>query len=264
MTTWLTVATAMYLLLALAHSWLGERAVVRPLLRASWEIGLPRGFAAPLLRWAWHLTSLAWVAAAAVLAWAAAGHPVPTPILDVLAGLALVSGAVIGVSLRGAHPAWAVFAVGGLACLVGAHGWPASTVARATAGATAASVLVGLGALHGYWAAGGRRGARAAVPTRADGTPLLQPSTLACVAVAALLGTAAALVASAADLIPPLPYARPLALLVAVVFAARLVGDFRVAGLFKRERRTVFARWDSMLFSPLCGALAIACAIAAG
>ncbi len=264
MTIWLTVATAMYVILALAHSWLGERDVVRPLLRASWEIGLPRGFAAPLLRWAWHLTSLAWVAAAAVLAWAAAGHAVPTPILDVLAGLALVSGAVIGVALRGAHPAWAVFVIGGMACLVGAHGWPSSTVVRGASGATAAVVLLALGALHVYWAAGGRRGTNAVVPTRADGTALLRPSALASLAVAGLLFAAAVLVASAAELGPRVPWARALSLLIAAGFTARLVGDFRFAGLFKRELRTPFARWDSMLFSPLCGALAVACAVAAG
>lgn len=264
MTFWLTLATAMYLILALAHSWLGERDVVRPLLRASWDIGLPRAFAAPLLRWAWHLTSLAWVAAAAILAWAAAGHPVASVLLDVVAGLALASAAVIGVALRGAHPAWAVFVVGGLACLVGTHGWPSSTVARAVAGGTAAVVLGVLGALHVYWLAGGRRGLAAAVPTRRDGARLFTPGAVATAAVAVLLFAAAALVASAAGLGPTLPWARTLALLVAAAFTLRLVGDFRVAGLFKREVRTTFARWDSMLFSPLCGAIAIACAIAAG
>lgn len=264
MTIWLTVATAMYLILAVAHSWLGERDVVRPLLRASWDIGLPRGLAAPLLRWAWHLTSLAWVAAAAILAWAAAAHPVPGPVLDALAGLALGSAAMLGLGLRGAHPAWALFAVGGLTCLVGAHGWPSSTIVRATAGGVAAVVLLALSALHGYWAAGGRRGLGVVLPTRADGSAVLHAPMGASIAVAVLLLAAAAIVASAAGLGPRLPWVRALALALAAVFTIRLVGDFRFAGLFKQEQHTSFARWDSMLFSPLCGALAIGCAVAAG
>ena len=158
MQPWLTVAAILYVVLALAHSWLGERGVVQPLLRARWQIGLPREFADPLVRWAWHLTSLPWLAAAAILAWAATGRAMPVVVVDVLGGLALVSGAVIGVGLRGAHFAWAVFMAAGMACLVGAHGWPDSGTARAAAGVAVAVVLVALSALHGYWALGGRWG----------------------------------------------------------------------------------------------------------
>lgn len=41
-----------------------------------------------------------------------------------------------------------------------------------------------------------------------------------------------------------------------VLFLARAVGDFRIAGFFKRVRGTPFATWDTRLFSPLCAALA--------
>jgi hypothetical protein len=43
---------------------------------------------------------------------------------------------------------------------------------------------------------------------------------------------------------------------VAVVLAARGVGDFRLVGLFKRVRGTRFARLDSRIYTPLCFALA--------
>jgi hypothetical protein len=46
---------------------------------------------------------------------------------------------------------------------------------------------------------------------------------------------------------------------VATVFAAflRSVGDFRLVGFFKRVRGTRFARYDSLLFSPLSLALGV-------
>jgi hypothetical protein len=40
------------------------------------------------------------------------------------------------------------------------------------------------------------------------------------------------------------------------VFVGRAVGDFRTVGFFKRVRGTLFARRDSLLYSPLCVALA--------
>lgn len=79
-------------------------------------------------------------------------------------------------------------------------------------------------------------------------------------AVAALLEIAAALVALQGKLLvigglsPVL--IRAGALGVAVVLAARGVGDFRLVGLFKRVRHTRFARLDSRVYTPLCFAIA--------
>ena len=259
----LTIAAVCYVTLAVAHSWLGERKLLRPLLAQPWTLStLPRGFAGQLLRWAWHLTSVAWLAAAAILLGAAAGLAVPAPALDALAALAMISGVVILVPGRGAHPAWAAFFAGGVACLLGTHGWPGPTAARA-AGASAALVLTAISALHVYWAVGGRRGLAAALPTGGDGARAFTPSAGLTVAVALALATGAALIASAAGWGPTLPWARELALAAAAVFGVRMIGDFRFVGLFKREHRTLFARWDSALYSPLCGALALACALAA-
>jgi hypothetical protein len=38
----------------------------------------------------------------------------------------------------------------------------------------------------------------------------------------------------------------------AAVFFLRAIGEFRLVGFFKRVRNTRFARWDTLLFSPLC------------
>lgn len=255
-----TLAAAGFVLLAGAHSLFGERLLITPLTSARWELPtLPRGFAALLLRVAWHLLSLAWLAAAAILV-AAAPHPGFEH--DVLAGLALASGLAILVPGKGAHPAWAVFALAGGAALVAGHGWPSVSATRAIGG-VAAAVLLGLAGLHVYWALGGRRGLAAAIPELPGGAAAFTPpGWLTLLVAAALLGTAA-LVASAAGWLPALPLARELSLVAAAVFALRMLGDFRLCGLFRRVRHGAFARWDAALYTPLCAALAAACLVAA-
>ena len=123
-------------------------------------------------------------------------------------------------------------------------------------------VAVTLGALallHLYWAAGGAWGGQAAVPERA-GAPLFVPSATACVVVAALLSSAAALVCLRAVGWAPrfFPRATQIGVLgVALVFVGRAVGDFRWIGFFKRERASRFAQLDSRVYSPLCLALGL-------
>jgi hypothetical protein len=267
MNYWLLAACFSYVVLAVAHSWLGEQKLLRPLLAEPWKIRLPRQVADPLLRGAWHLTSLAWLAAAMILGAAAFGTAMPRLVLDALAVLALTSGLIILIGLRGVHAAWALFAAAGLTCWIGAHGGPSPMSVRA-AGAIAATTLSAISALHLYWVAGGRWGMDVAVPTGADGAPTFRPAALLTLAVAIALLATAAIVATASGLLPaprwaPWPHwLRHLSLAAAVVFGLRMIGDFRFAGLFKRERRTEFARWDSMLFTPLCGALCVTCAMA--
>jgi hypothetical protein len=130
------------------------------------------------------------------------------------------------------------------------------------------AVLAALAALHLYWVAGGRAGRAVAVPSRPDGARIFAPKALATALVAAALLCAAAVVLLRARAVPVpagVP-ARPIevaAWMLAAVFAARAVGDFRYVGLFKRVRATPFARWDTRLFTPLCLALAGACALVA-
>jgi hypothetical protein len=256
------LAASCYVTLAAAHSYFGERELIAPLVRARWEVPtLPRRFAATLLRCAWHLLSVAWLAAAAILV-LAANVPTARAATDVLAALALLSGAAILLPGRGAHPAWAVFALGGAAALVAAHGWPGAAVARG-AGAGATAVLVALAALHGYWAAGGRRGLAAAIPTTPDGRAAFAPPPALTLLVALGLAAAALVVASAAGLGPAVPGARGLGLALVGVFGLRVVGDFRFSGLFRRVHGSAFARLDAALYTPLCAALAGACLLAA-
>lgn len=129
-----------------------------------------------------------------------------------------------------------------------------------------ALVFAALAGVHVYWAFGARGVVPAAVPTRADGTPVLSPGPLAGLVVAALLLLAAFLVAEQGGWWPAtLPgFWRTTGTAgVAAVMALRGIGDFRYVGVFKRQRGTAFARMDTLLYTPLVLALALVAGLVA-
>lgn len=118
--TSLVAAAALTVIVSLVHSWLGERRLIRPLLAADPPPSALRGrFPRNVLRYAWHITSLAWVGmAGAMLSLAQAP----------LGGAGRLATAIIGVTFllhaglvmtmsRGRHLAWPVFLMIGLLCL---------------------------------------------------------------------------------------------------------------------------------------------------
>jgi hypothetical protein len=122
-----------------------------------------------------------------------------------------------------------------------------------------ATTLAGLSCVHVYWAAGGRWGHGATVPER-QGRPSFRPGRVATLFVAGLLGTASVLVLGRVGLgpaAPPITLTRLGTWLVAAAFWLRAVGDFRLVGVFRRERGTRFARWDRRIYTPLAFALAL-------
>lgn len=135
--------------------------------------------------------------------------------------------------------------------------------AMATAAALVlAAFLTAIAALHFYWAVGGRRGVKLAIPTSADGVhPLFEPGPIGAAIVGALL-LAGATVAMG-QLLPAWDVV--LLRLMAVVFTLRAVGDFRYVGFLKRVKKTPFAYWDTRLFSAARSKprAATACSIAA-
>ena len=128
---------------------------------------------------------------------------------------------------------------------------------RLILGGGGAAVLGGVSGLHLYWAAGGRRGQHAVIPT-SDGRALIAPSKAATVAVAAALAMAGGLYAGATARWEPRWVYRVGATGVAAVLAARAIGDRRSVGFLKRSRDSAFARRDTYLYSPLCAVLAVA------
>jgi len=132
-------------------------------------------------------------------------------------------------------------------------------------GIVAAAVLLGLGALHVYWAGGGRWGTDVTVPTR-DGNRVFVPSSAATLIVAMLLCAAALVILGRLGLwgqwLPRWPFVAGAWTLV-VVFGARVVGDLRWFGLFKRTTGTQFSWWDTWFYIPLSGLLAMAALLVA-
>ena len=136
-------------------------------------------------------------------------------------------------------------------------------------GVLTACVFVTLALLHVYWAAGGGWGRGVAVPTgvptgAAGGARLFNPTRAGTLAVAAGLLLAALVVLGRLGLrAAPLPGWVFVwgCWVLALLFLARAIGEFRYVGLFKRVRGTDFAGWDTWLFTPLCLCIAVSLAI---
>ncbi len=117
------VAAALAFGLGLAHSILGEKYILIRLFRRT---DLPKlfggtTFTVRTLRFAWHLTTVAWWGAA-VLFFLMAQKPLSSAVVSgVLAGVFLVSAGVTLIASRGRHLAWPVFLTIGVIALYGAQ-----------------------------------------------------------------------------------------------------------------------------------------------
>lgn len=120
MTFYLLSAALLIFALGAAHSWLGERRLIGPLLAPERRTGLLErsAFARQVLRFAWHLTTLAWWAFAALL-WVMARLPSDQQgwaALALVSATFFVSGIVTLVVSHGRHLAWPVFFAIALLC----------------------------------------------------------------------------------------------------------------------------------------------------
>lgn len=124
------------------------------------------------------------------------------------------------------------------------------------------ALIFGLVALlHVYWAFGGNWAAMNALPQLpANDKPVFMPGRLMTFMVAGAL-----LVGLLLNVYRWLPDNMLLTntshryglLLIGLLFSLRTLGDFNYVGLTKRVRNTPFARYDTTLYTPLCGALAL-------
>jgi hypothetical protein len=117
-----------------------------------------------------------------------------------------------------------------------------------------AVVLFLLAALHVGWAAGNRIGDSVVIP-KVEGRPAFTPSRTATLLVAGALLAGSFVALAQGHHIPALlpdGVVQGAAFAAGTAFLLRAVGEFRLVGFFKRVRDTVFARWDSWCFSPLC------------
>ncbi len=108
----LVIAAALVALLAVAHSYLGERYLLSRLLRRP---DLPKllggdAFTKQTLRFAWHLTSAAWCGlAVAVVQLGASAVTTRSAVLRTISLTFCVSAVVSLVISRGRHLSWVVF-----------------------------------------------------------------------------------------------------------------------------------------------------------
>jgi len=119
----LIIAAILAFAIGLAHSYLGERYLLIPLLRRE---NLPRLFGSDFftkrtLRFAWHLTSIAWWGlAAAIGVLAAPGNDLRRRLLFVIALVFLLNGCIALVFSKGRHLSWIVFWAIATLCLIAA------------------------------------------------------------------------------------------------------------------------------------------------
>ena len=114
----LQLAALLIVGLGLAHSVLGERYILARLFRRSnlRKIFGSANFTVQTLRFAWHITTVAWFGLAALLFTASQGELNSHSALKIIGYTAFASGFLPLVITRGRHLSWLVmFAVGGLA-----------------------------------------------------------------------------------------------------------------------------------------------------
>ena len=108
--------------IGVAHSVLGERYILMRLFRRQ---NLPKlfggtAFTQGTLRFAWHITTVAWWGFAALLVLLARRAATPDNIAAVMAATFLLTGGIALVASRGKHLSWIVFLFIGAVCLYAA------------------------------------------------------------------------------------------------------------------------------------------------
>ena len=112
MNIFFTVAAVLFILLGIAHSYLGERYILIPLFKRG---HLPKIFNSDLLtertlRFVWHLLTVAWVALAAIL-FTLEISSLYLPIARIIALASFGSSIISFIITRGKHLSWIVFLI---------------------------------------------------------------------------------------------------------------------------------------------------------
>ncbi|UVI30901.1 DUF3995 domain-containing protein [Paenibacillus spongiae] len=120
-------------------------------------------------------------------------------------------------------------------------------------------VLFAIGLLHVYWAFGGKWGINAVIPQQ-DGRRAFTPGAGITLLIALLVFSAGILLLLRSNFVGNVEQsfvARIGVTVCAVVFAMRVIGDFRYFGIFKKKSATTFSTLDTYLYVPLCAILSL-------
>ena len=118
-------------------------------------------------------------------------------------------------------------------------------------------LLIAIALLHFYWALGYKWGLDKAIPTGIKGQKTLNPPKILTALVGIfLLGFAYVAYMLAHDYYyNTVIYA---GWTIGVIFLLRAIGDFNIVGMFKKIKGTVFAKYDTYFYIPLCLFIGIA------
>lgn len=116
MAAWLYFAALLAFAIGVAHSYLGERYLLIRLFRRG---NLPpilgsAAFTERTLRFAWHVTTIAWWGLAGIVILVAAGAVSHASLLYVIAGVFLLSAVIAAAGSRFRHYSWIVFGAIGI------------------------------------------------------------------------------------------------------------------------------------------------------
>lgn len=116
MTVLLLLAVLLIVAVAAAHSWLGERFIVSRLVRLDNlpRVGGSHAFTARTVRFAWHLTTVAWLGLGFIIVAVSTAVPEATTPRAVLLGVSatfLLSSTLSAVTVRIRHFSWWVFLI---------------------------------------------------------------------------------------------------------------------------------------------------------
>ena len=121
-------------------------------------------------------------------------------------------------------------------------------------------VFLIIGLFHLYWAFGGNWGLKAAIPENEKG-PLFKAEFGGTLVIAIIFILGVNLVIFDIMKYRIIFLQNYLYHFMAIVFFLRGVGDFKYVGIFKRVKNTKFARYDYLLYSPLCFSVSIIAAL---
>jgi Protein of unknown function (DUF3995) len=121
-------------------------------------------------------------------------------------------------------------------------------------------IFLSLAVIHIYWGFGGKTVSVAAVPTKNDIKPVINPGLFECLVVAiVLLSVGLFILIKGGIILIKLPdWLLNYGLwAIAMLFLLRAVGEFKYLGFFKKIKTTKFGQMDTKYYSPLCLLIAL-------
>jgi len=116
-------------------------------------------------------------------------------------------------------------------------------------------IYLALAGIHICWGLGGKWGLDTAIPTQENGKKVISPGPFECLMVAIGFAGAAVFILIKVGIISiNLPHwlSKYGLWILAVIFIARAIGEFKYIGFFKTVRTTRFGQLDTRFYSPLC------------